>query len=506
MIPAHVNDAPPPVYDDSFDIPVLLRDGPARRPHLKWRTAVYAPWPAAGTFPDVDGWYAPSTTWREIVKAATEVGRDVSPNLVRVPQLAHGELVARVAPLYAYIGLHDFVPKHPLPHTVGRRLTLNAIYEYATERTAKNALGYRLGMTMAEWACRSLMGLGQTWHIEDGGPIPALRDAFKDPARKLPDLWGLHEAEKQYWLVEAKGGNVLKKTLDEGWEQLEGGSKILSAYAHRRVLVGAAVRPQGDLFLTIDHDQHPGLPPLDPQGATAPTGPGSPEDHIGDDDDALMATARAQMLTYLALKSAPPGRLKTVPVPADRTNRRRVPGALTTPLEADGETRARRADLRGAAASGTETPLLRELTRKMGLDDFLTCRIPGTEVVLGMSRRLFAACEQLHEADRLIAESTPGLRAEDQPHGHEPLDEDAEEEARRARRLIFREQQDEARPRLRPLVRQAYEQGDTRPWSAFLPSGQEPRLNLASDPGLLEAATAETYLAVRREDLPHHRR
>ncbi|MBC9727882.1 hypothetical protein [Streptomyces sp. TRM68367] len=36
----------------------------------------------------------------------------------------------------------------------------------------------------------------------------------------------------------------------------------------------------------------------------------------------------------------------------------------------------------------------RNITRAAGLDDFLTYRIPGTELYLGMSRRLFAACDQ----------------------------------------------------------------------------------------------------------------
>ncbi|MFG3013889.1 hypothetical protein ACGFZB_26350 [Streptomyces cinerochromogenes] len=140
--------------------------------------------------------------------------------------------------------MHDVTPKYPLPGAAGRRLTLNPVYEYGTERTAKNALGYRLGRTMAEWACRSLMGLGQTWHLELGGPDPALADAFKNPAAKLPDLWGLHEAEKMYWLIEAKGGKVGVGALRTGWALLAAGSRILSSYAHRRVLVGASWQPQ----------------------------------------------------------------------------------------------------------------------------------------------------------------------------------------------------------------------------------------------------------------------
>ncbi|NJQ03305.1 gamma-glutamyltransferase [Streptomyces sp. PLAI1-29] len=507
VIPAHVNDAPPPVYADSLDIPVLFRDGPARRPYPQWRTAPHAPWDTAAAFPAGDGWYAPTTTWREIIKAATEVGRDVTPNLQQVPQLARGELVARVSPLYAYLGLHDVTPKHPLPHSVGRRLTLNAVYEYGTERTAKNALGYRLGMTMAEWACRSLMGLGQTWHLEDGGPHPALADTFKDPTRRLPDLWGLHEAENAYWLIEAKGGNVGKTTLRDGWKQLSEGSKILHAYAHRRILVGAAVQPQGDLFLTIDHDQHPGQPPLD-TGGICPTAtiPGSPEDHLGASDDALMGTARTQMLVYLALRSAPPSQLRTIALAADRTTRRRRREGITTPLEGDDATRALRADARGAASNLGDEQSLREGARLIGLDDFLTCRIPGTELHLGMSRRLFAACARLHHEDRMIAERTPGLRAEDQRFAEEPADEEAEEERRRTQRRIFREQQEEARPQLRRLVRQAYDQGADQEWSDLLPDQQEPRLDLDDHPGLLEAATPETYLALRRDDLPYRRR
>jgi hypothetical protein len=79
------------------------------------------------------------------------------------------------------------------------------VYAYGTERSAKNAAAYRLGMTMTEWACRSLLGLGQTEHLELGGPVPALRNTFKDPKEKLPDLWGQHQAENLYWLIEARG-------------------------------------------------------------------------------------------------------------------------------------------------------------------------------------------------------------------------------------------------------------------------------------------------------------
>jgi len=138
----------------------------------------------------------------------------------------------------------------------------------------------------------------------------------------------------------------------------------------------------------------------------------------------------------------------------------------------------------------------------MGLDDFLSCRIPGTEVHLGMSRRLFAACERLRQEDLAIARRTPGLRAEDQPATDLELSDEAQEARRLSERRAVREQQEHVRPRLRPLLRDAYERGAEGDWRDLLRRPQEPELDLDGDEGLLEAATPETYLAVSRYDLP----
>ncbi len=82
------------------------------------------------------------------------------------------------------------------------------------------------------------------------------------------------------------------------------------------------------------------------------------------------------------------------------------------------------------------------------------------------------------------------------------LSEDAQEVQRLTQRRIFHEQQEEARPQLRPLIRDAYERGAMIDWSDLLHRPQEPELDLEGDKGLLEAATPETYLAVSRYDLP----
>ncbi|MFE1961322.1 hypothetical protein [Streptomyces sp. NPDC059479] len=141
MIPADIPDEPPLTYADSFDIPVLFRNGPAKKPRRQWRTAKHTARAKVDGFPAADGWYAPTTTWKEIIKAATEAGCDVTPHLQNQPRYAHGELVARLSPLYAYLGAHPVEPRHPVSGAKGRRLTWNPVYAHGTERSAKNAAG-----------------------------------------------------------------------------------------------------------------------------------------------------------------------------------------------------------------------------------------------------------------------------------------------------------------------------------------------------------------------------
>ncbi|MGQ4332957.1 gamma-glutamyltransferase [Streptomyces hayashii] len=503
----NVKDQKPLQYPDAIDIPVLFRDGPGGRTRSEWRRKDHSAWNGT-TFPSSDGWYLPTTTWRNIVQAAVGVGRDISPWL-NLPHYAMREIGARIAPLNAYLDLHVGPRLHE--HNAGRRLTANVVLEHGTEASAFSAFSYRLGMTMAEWACRSLMGLGETWHIENSWPM-GIQDpaAGTKPAKgqknPRPDLWGRHHSEGRHWLIEAKGGDIKPSQLNRGWEQLFGGCTVLHPHGldHRIVLCGTALKrgvgPKNDLFVIIRHEHHPGT---QSGSLTSTSGKGpsltevqSAEEALDEDDtgSTLLDVARSQMLTYLALSALEGSafsRLHLVPVARDRGERHPTAGPLAL-MEDDGATRERRAALGRREAFPND-----ENARAVGLDSFLTGRIPHTEVTLGMSRRLYATCAELFQADREIAERTPGLRAEDRATDVE--EEELEERSTAARRE-YRERQEEARPIVQRRLRDVFTTSRDQPWERRLID--TPRFTLS--PAALEATTPETYLAVDADGLfPH---
>ncbi|GGV72689.1 hypothetical protein GCM10010294_33930 [Streptomyces griseoloalbus] len=151
---------------DALDIPVVIRDfSSLRRPsEALWRGATQ-PWPGVADMPSY-GTYLATTTWRQVLLAAKGVGRDLTPWLSRTPWLAVNELISRTAPLQAYLQLKD-VPA-PAP-AAGRRLFVNALYQYGSERSAHSAFGYHLGMTMAHWLCAGMAGLGEVPPLRGSG-------------------------------------------------------------------------------------------------------------------------------------------------------------------------------------------------------------------------------------------------------------------------------------------------------------------------------------------------
>ena len=206
--------------DDAFDIPVFVRHSSPLRtgPRPRLVGSASAPWPATRDVPPT-GAYLVTTTWRDIIDAATTVGRDPIPWYAKMPALAWSECIARCSPLMAYLRRSPDVNANP--GSSGYLTEPDAVYYHGTERTAKAAFGYRIGMTMAEWACRGLMGLGPTLHAETSPPADAVPGW--SPASGLPDLVGDHWRAPATWLVEAKGARRTgKPALAKGVLQLTG--------------------------------------------------------------------------------------------------------------------------------------------------------------------------------------------------------------------------------------------------------------------------------------------
>lgn len=470
---------------DEFDVPVFVRHRkppmtPAPRPApARVRSSILTPWPAGSSGIPAEGDYFAATTWRDVLDAATTVGRDITPWLISVPTLARREIAARRFPLSSYLA------RRPAAGTGRPEVVPSIIYDRATESSARSAFGYHAGMTMAEWACRGLMGLGPTTHAESGVPVGA--EAGWSAAASLPDLFGQHPSAG-LWLVEAKGGKRLNITARrKGAKQLDVGH--LLTMPHRKVLCGTSLEDR--LFMMIDIED---LLPSDVEPAED-----SEETTLEQDDNALLAEARSRLLTYLALSSLPPERLSVVAVPRpvpEGDNRR--PGTVRL-LEQDDRT----AEVREVRTDVRQDRLRTELAER-GAMDMLIGRIPGTDLTLGLSRRLFAACRALAAAERSVAARVNAAERayvrlpEDVRRWSSEVPRDAEEEVQYVRAMHLRRQRDSMHRDLNAPVRAAFEVGDAASWEAIL--HHSPTLTDPSS-ALLEAATGDSYLAIDRESL-----
>ena len=463
--------------DDAFDIPVFVRhSSPLRagpRPVPRRVRDASTPWPAIRDIPPQDA-YLVTTTWRDIIDAAGTVGRDPAPWFAKMPALAWSEYLARCSQLIAYLRRSPSANAHP--GSSGYLLEPNAVYYYGTERTARAAFGYRVGMTMAEWVSRGLMGLGPTLHAEASRPADA--GLAWAPANGLPDLVGDHWRSPTTWLVEAKGARRTgQPALAKGVLQLTG--RDLMSGAHVRVLCGASLEPR--LFVTVDVE------------ILASRAPWSGPPEIADpatDDSMLVNLARSRILTYYSLRALTAGALFVRPVGlavADPELWRRRAG-LVYPLEQDPSTLQERSMAQNNLAYAEQRPLPQRL-------DMLTGRVPGTNMVIGLSRRLFEACRNLAAEEEQIEEE---ITVAVQPESQDALfdTEDEFEKYTRERRTIFVEREAARRTRLRETTRQGFERGTNNSWSQLL--DQQPSVDLGSDPGLLESATPDTYLAIDR--------
>jgi hypothetical protein len=436
--------------------------------------AASAPWPALRDVPRASA-YLVTTTWRDILDAAATVGRDPIPWFAAMPELAHAELIARWSPLMAYLRRRH--NPWAWPGSSGYLIEPNAVYYHGTERTARGAFGYRLGMTMAEWACRGLMGLGPTLHAETSAPTDAGPTWLTTAS--LPDLVGDHWHPPTTWLVEAKGTRRTGLTvLTKGVQQLTG--RGLMSGPHVRVLCGTSLEPR--LFVTIDVEISP---------AWAPRATSAEVPDPAADDSVLLSLARSRMLTYYSLQALSAGARFVRPVGPILADpgfwRPRI--GLVYPLEQDPSTQEERLLARDTAGYADRRPSEQRL-------DMLTGRVPGTDMVVGMSRRLFEACRDLAADEEEIADET-------QPEERPPIADqrgrveadDQLDEYQHERRAAFAAREAASRPRLRTAARQGFERGRHSTWNELLPDEQL-TINASPQPGLLESATADTYLAI----------
>lgn len=316
------------------------------------------------------------------------VGSD--PHALRhsAPELAKRELLARVYPLMAYLH-HD---------SAGTPVTLrpSPVYHPGAEASAKGAMAYRMGMTMAEWSSSRLIGLPPTLHFEQARPTAAGPD-WLDGNKSRPDLWTQDSGRSpQIWVLEAKGARVLKgPALDKGATQLATLTPQVLNASHARVLVGTNVEPL--VFVVIRHDYVGGRGASASVPAVTPTvGPQSRDVVV---DEVLLAIS--QLTTYSFLV----GQLERTTVLVDgRTGR--------TPVE--GENDPRTAELRKAAKDVTdadnpdgelgETQLRhQESGRGPSATRMIVAEVPGTGIRLGLSHELFGLCEAIVAHMRAVA-------------------------------------------------------------------------------------------------------
>ena len=251
------------------------------------------PWPSAGDIPSAGDYLVP-TTWRGLLDAAMTVGRDAFVWLAAVPGLAWAEIIARRSPLAAY--LYRTSNADGPPGMSGYRLGPNVVYRDGTEKTARAMFAYRLGMTMAEWACHGLMGRDPTIHAEALPLLPGHGPAWS-PKIGQPDLVGFQAKSPLTWLIEAKAARRLGKTrLAEGVRQLS--LPGLMSWPHVRMLCGTSIEHR--VFMTIDVEAVDRTTGHD-------AGPDDQEQPTSEEDTDLLELARSRMLTYRALQALAPG-------------------------------------------------------------------------------------------------------------------------------------------------------------------------------------------------------
>lgn len=464
-------------HGDALDIPVFVKHStpmvPQRRPSKVEVTTAYRPLPAIGI--PANGRYLVRTSWRAVLQAAITVGRDVSPWLVQVPQLAGHEILSRCAPLRAYLRRQPAGTRGGLTRY---ELVPNEVYLHGTEITAKSAFSYRLGMTMAEWLCWGQLGMGHSSHAESVVPPDVIPKLWQSWPGK-PDLVGRHRLPPESWVIEAKAQRRLgREALRKGAAQLDLGGLIQGP--HRRVLCGTSLEDR--VFMTLDMETY--LPNGDQPSTPGHTDPLAGPD-IDEDDAALYQLARASMLSYLVLRQTLDVAVVPVGYTVDRRAARPPDGSGPVLLEMDDSTAELRQRLRQTADH-------RAVRRYEGID-MLTASVPGSGMTVGLSRRLYAACTSVLESQMLLA-----LQAQDAARTESNLFANrvavSEQDDVDLAGLVFARNEWQARADLMDDARTAYRAAADQDWESLI--YRQPRLAVDGPERQLEAATADTYLAI----------
>jgi hypothetical protein len=208
----------------------------------------------------------------------------------------------------------------------------------------------------------------------------------------------------------------------------------------------------------------------------------------------LVRLARARMTTYLALSALPLTALRIVAVghPRDSSSdSKRHPNGALRLLEADIQT----ADLR-TRLTVAENTTSREI-KSLGAD-MLVGRIEGTGLMLGMSRRLYAACQAVEQVELSLAETH--LEPQDVAHLPRHIEDDGDridlgDDRAPVRRENLLRYRDEAAERFHDAASSGLERGQASTWEDLI--DVSPQLALPSSAGFLEAATEDTYLALK---------
>ncbi|MEY9856568.1 hypothetical protein ABH935_002172 [Catenulispora sp. GAS73] len=351
---------------DTVDVPVVIRHtslDTSWQPGLPAEPYAREKWTSV---PD-HGDYLIPTTWRELLLSAFCVGRDLSPWIRSMPDLAVREIISRRFLLEACLERRP-TPKtsDPAPpaHATGFEFARSKYHDGAIERSGRGAFSYLLGMTMADWAGRRLLDLGPTTHAESGVPYGASPTWSR--TKSLPDLFAYHRQTSDTWLVEAKGGRTLNvSSRRKGAAQLDVGALLPGR--HTRALCATGMTKRLSMMIDIDNRA--------PQGK-----PGRPTNLSAIQLDVTpdLALVNSGTLIYLALSSLPHERLAMVTVNAPQAGAEYQRAVIAQPMESEPD--GNRSDI-----------------------EMLVGTLPGSDLKVGISSRLYETCGLFVTVQRLLA-------------------------------------------------------------------------------------------------------